>query len=462
MPKTRSSISKELNEMPNNRFIERPRSFCSLGGALLTVTALPGVIPILHTAMGCGGSIYWNQYGSTGYLGAGYCGGLAVPSSNIQEKDIIFGGSDRLEEQVRTTIELIDGEVFMILTGCTADIIGDDIQAVVRQYRNEGINIFGAETGGFHGNGYKGHDIVMTVLTGEFIETKKEKNKNKINLLGIVPGQDAFWRGNLLKTRALLEKLGLEVNSFFTEHDTLENIRNAGDAALTVVVSDFYAHQTAKTLQEVHQIPYIVNPFPIGPTATEAFLKKIAEALDIAPQTVNEVIAAETQQYFRYVERVADAYNDLDWQRYAVVVGDANYAPAITKFLADDFGWLPELMVVTDDIDDEDKPKINAVVTSLTSHYPVTIAYESDPTEIKTHFWKVVPRKTDSLYQNTFSPGFVVGSHLEREFATDIGAGHLTVSYPVVNRIVLNRGYAGYDGSLSLIEDLLSVIAAQR
>jgi nitrogenase molybdenum-iron protein beta chain len=36
------------------------------------------------------------------------------------------------------------------------------------------------------------------------------------------------------------------------------------------------------------------------------------------------------------------------------------------------------------------------------------------------------------------------------------------VSYPVGNRIVLNRGYAGYDGILSLIEDLLTVIAAQR
>lgn len=119
-------------------------------------------------------------------------------------------------------------------------------------------------------------------------------------------------------------------------------------------------------------------------------------------------------------------------------------------------------MVVTDDIDEEEKPKINAVIGSLTSHYQTAIVYESDPTEVKTHFWKVIPRRTDSLYQNSFSPGFVVGSHLEREFATDIGAGHLTVSYPVGNRVVLNRGYAGYDGSLSLIEDLLSVIAAQR
>jgi nitrogenase molybdenum-iron protein beta chain len=446
----------------NNRFIERPRSFCSLGGALITVTALPETVPILHTAMGCGGSIYWNQLGSTGYLGAGYCGGLAVPSSNIQEKDIIFGGLDRLEEQVKNTIELIEGKLYIIITGCTADIIGDDIQSIVRQYRDQGTEIIGTETGGFHGDGYKGYDFVLTVLVREFIEKQKVKKKNKVNLLGIVPGQDAFWRGNLLKIRTLLEKLGLEVNSFFTEYDTLNGIRNAGNAELTIVVSEFYAQNTANALKETHQIPYITNPFPIGPTATESFLKNVAEILEIPSNIVQRLIEDETQKYFRYVERVADAYNDLDWQRYAVVVGDVNYAPAITKFLADDFGWLPELMIVTNNIDEEQKPKISRVIKTLTSRYPTAIAYESDPTEIKTHFWKIVPRKTDRLFQDDFSPGFVIGSHLEREFATDIGAGHLTVSYPVGNRIVLNRGYAGYDGSLSLIEDLLSVIAAQR
>lgn len=42
----------------SDRFIERPRSFCALGGAMLSAGALPGVVPILHTSMGCGGSIY--------------------------------------------------------------------------------------------------------------------------------------------------------------------------------------------------------------------------------------------------------------------------------------------------------------------------------------------------------------------------------------------------------------------
>jgi nitrogenase molybdenum-iron protein beta chain len=41
-------------------------------------------------------------------------------------------------------------------------------------------------------------------------------------------------------------------------------------------------------------------------------------------------------------------------------------------------------------------------------------------------------------------------------------AGHLSVSFPVADRVALDRGYAGFDGSLSLIEDLLSVIVKKR
>ncbi len=443
-------------------FIERPRTFCALGGALLTASALPGTVPILHASMGCGGSIYWNQYGSTGYLGAGYCGGLAVPSSNVLEREVVFGGLERLEEQIRTTIELMEGELYLVLTGCTTDMIGDDIQSIVRDFQDQGEPIIGAEAGGFRGDGYKGYDIVLTALAQDYIEKKEHVKKGKINLWGIVPGQDAFWRGNLLKLRSLLEKLGLQVNTFFTEHDTLDQIKNSGDAQLNVIVSEFFGTSTAKAFQQKHGIPYLSSQLPIGPSATTEFLRRIGDALELPVDQVEAVIDWETRNYFRYIERLADAYNDLDWQRYAVIVGDANYAPAITRFIADDLGWLPVMMVVTTEVNNSGKEILNQVIDGLNSQYPVAIAYETDPTEIKNHLWELVPRRSDSPYYHDISPAFVIGSHLEREFANDLGAAHLTVSYPVGNRVVLNRGYAGYEGSLSLIEDLLAVIVAQR
>ncbi len=446
----------------SNSFIERPRSFCALGGAMHTAGAIPGVVPILHTAMGCGGSIYWNQVGSTGYLGAGYCGGLAVPSSNVKEKDIIFGGTDRLTEQIENTLKLVEGDLYFVLTGCMTDIIGDDIHSVIREFQERDISIIGAETGGFKGDGYKGYDLVLQSLISNYIEKKPVKVHRKVNLWGIVPAQDAFWRGNINNLRALLHKLGLEVNSFFSEHDTLEGIKNSGDAALNIVVSEFYGIDGAETFKDVHSVPYITFPLPIGPSATEEFLRRVGIELGIEKELVDKVIEEENSLYYWYIDRIADTYNDQDFQRYTVVVGDGNYSPALTRFLADDFGWLPELTVVSDFYDEDKYNKIDKYLSKLSSGYRTKIIYETDASEIQYHLSKHWPASSGQKFYDAFSPAFVVGSHLERQLAYNIGAGHLTVSYPVGNRAVLTRGYTGYIGGLNLVEDIISVLVAQR
>jgi nitrogenase molybdenum-iron protein beta chain len=446
----------------NNRFLERPRSFCALGGALQTANALPETVPVMHTAMGCGGSIFWNQIGGTGYLGAGYCGGLAVPSSNVQEKDIVFGGVERLTEQVEHTIKLVEGRLYIVMTGCMTDIIGDDIQSVVKQFRQQGVAIIGAETGGFKGDGYKGYDLVLQALFRDFLVPKPQKVKGKVNLWGVVPAQDAFWRGNLNNLRQLLNKLGLTVNSFFTEFDGLDAIQNAAEAELNIIVSDYYGIDAARVFQEIHQVPFVSYPLPIGPSATNDFLKTIGARLQINPETVDHVIAGEQKMYYHYIDRIADAYNDLDMQRYAVVVGDGNYAPALTRFLADDLGWLTELTVVTEFEEPERRTKITGYLDNLSSRYPVELIYETDASEIQYHLARKWPAFTGQKFYDALSPAFVVGSHHERELAKSIGAGHLTVSFPVGNRVILNKGYTGYLGGLALIEDLFSVIVAER
>ncbi len=446
----------------SDRFIERPRSFCALGGAMLTAGAIQGAVPILHTAMGCGGSIYWNQVGSTGYLGAGYCGGMAVPSSNVKEKDIIFGGTERLTEQIENTVKLVEGELYIVLTGCMTDIIGDDIHSVIKEFREKDINIIGAETGGFKGDGYKGYDLVLKTVIENYIEKKSPKISNKVNLWGIVPGQDAFWRGNINNLRALLGKLGLEVNTFFSENDTLEGIKNSGDAALNILVSEVYGIDAAEAFKDVHSVPFITSQLPIGPSATEEFIRKVSRELNIDNCLTDNVIESENTLFYKYVDRIADTYNDQDFQRYAVVVGDWNYSAAITRFLADDLGWLPELTVITDFFDEERNVKINYYLDNLSSGYKTKIIYETDASEIQSHLSRHWPQSNGQKFYDAFSPAFVIGSHLERQLALNIGAGHLTVSYPVGNRVVLTRGYTGYMGGLNLIEDIFSVLVAQR
>ena len=93
-------------------------------------------------------------------LGSTYCNGRATPSTNTLEREIIFGGEERLSEQLRATLRIVDADLYAVITGCMTDIIGDDTSSVVRQFRSEGHPVVVAETGGFKGNSAKGYELI--------------------------------------------------------------------------------------------------------------------------------------------------------------------------------------------------------------------------------------------------------------------------------------------------------------
>lgn len=446
----------------SEHFIERPRYLCSLGGAAGTVTALPGAIPILHSASGCAGNFAWTQNGGSGLQVGGYCGSLTTPSSNLQENEVVFGGEERLREQITNTLRVMEGELYVVITGCVPEIIGDDIFAVVNDFRAQGASIIGAVTGGFRGDSYWGYDLVLQALIRDYLEKDLPRVRGKVNLWGIVPYMDPFWQGNLEGARQLLELLGLEVNSFFTPTDNLDKIKRGGEAELNVVISDVYGQGAAKLFSELHGTPAITLPLPVGATASEAFLREVGRALGLEESRVEAVIGREKERYYRILDPLTDCWNDLDLQRYAVVVGDANYAVALTRFLADDLGWLPLLTVCTDQLQETEQQALAGRVDKLSSGFATNLVFESDGSQVRSHLERVWQPSRGEKYYNSFSPAFVVGSSFERELAQELGAPHLSVSFPVANRAVLDRSYTGFRGGLRLTEDLVSTIVAGR
>ncbi len=444
-----------------SKFIDRPRYLCTMGGAVATLNALPRTISILHAAAGCGGNFTNALNGAAGYLGSSYCAGQALPSSNIYEKDIVFGGEERLEEQIASTLEVVDGDLYFVVTGCMVDIIGDDAVAVANRFRQAGEPVLAAETGGFKGNSYQGYDIVLSKLFRDFVTSNPVKEEKTVNLFGLVPVQDVFWKGNLQVLKALIQKLGYQVNTFFGEGETLENLKSAAAARLNIVVSDVSGVEPAKVFEEVHGVPYVIAPLPIGPTGTEEFLRTVGRALNIPGHELEKVIAGEKKRYYDYLVRLADVYNDLDFQRYSVVVADANYASALTKFLADDLGWLPELVVITDDLEEAEQESVRKRFQGLCGVEPQVI-FDTDTASVGKHFSKAWPRNRNNRYFDSFSPAFVFGSSLEKDFADTLGAAHLSVAYPISNRVVLDRAYAGYSGALRLTEDVLGILVSNR
>jgi len=420
-----------------SEIIETPRYSCALGGALSTVTVMNGFVPIIHAGPGCGVQLFYGQSFVGGYRGSGRLGGVSVPSTNTYEREVVFGGEPRLREQIKNTIELIKGDKYIVLTGCTAELIGDDVKAVVREFEDQALVLY-AETAGFKGSSYVGYEIVLNSFVDQLVKEKPKEDK-LVNILGLVPSQDIFWQGNLAEIERILNKLGLKVNTFFNGR----SIKDAASAALNIVLSPWVGAALAEKLQERFGTPYLVNPLPIGVTETNSFLKGVGAALGIE---VAEVIAQEEEQTYKSIEKGADLVVDFDLQLRFATITDSNYGIALNKFLVNDFGWIPSLAVISDDIPEKYRESIKKEL-SFSQGLSPAVVFEPDSGKI----WEAVEKE---------GPNFIFGSSLDKDLAGKIGANRLSISYPITDRVVLDRGYAGYKGAINLIEDVLSTIVA--
>jgi nitrogenase molybdenum-iron protein beta chain len=259
-----------------------------------------------------------------------------------------------------------------------------------------------------------------------------------------------------------LELLGLRANLFFGPKAKLELIKRASEAAINVVVSPIYGLEAAELFKELHGVDYIQTELPIGAAASERFLTEVARSLKIAKSKLDRALGEAGRNHYLYLEPLTDLYNDMEIQRHALVVGDVNYALAVSGFLKEDLGWAPELTVIVNELTESQKESVLDFRRRFGGSDDEKIIFENRAGAIRQAAFSIWKNGEGQKYRNDRRPIFVVGSSLERSLASELGAAHLSVSYPVANRAVLTTGYSGYQGGLRLTEDLVSACVAGR
>ncbi|SMC27630.1 nitrogenase molybdenum-iron protein beta chain [Clostridium acidisoli DSM 12555] len=414
-----------------SKCIENPRTSCALGGALAVATGVERVIPIFHAGPGCGLQVSIGQ--KTGYIG-----GIGCPSTNMFEKEVVFGGIQRLRETIEGSLEVMDGDLYVVLTGCTSGIIGDDVDSVVNEFKRKGVPILNVQTSGFKGDTYYGYEITLDALVNALTETSPKKEKT-INLFGIVPHQDIFWQGNFEELTRILNKLGIKVNTFFTEHQGIETIKKSSEAALNVVLSPWLLKDLAETYQNKFDVDTYRYPgLPIGPTATSKFIRELSEKLNLDRNDVEKVIEEEEDYVYSHFERNIGVVSNYRF----IIVGDANTVIGVTKFLANDYSQVPLLAVITDDIPKVYHAKIEEVANLEYGRKP-KVVFETDK-------WKI----SELIREFEDEATLLMGSSFEKEIGNELDIFTTLVSYPNTETFIINKGYAGYRGCLTFLEDL--------
>ncbi len=424
-----------------SQIMENPKGGCVLAGINAVLGAIDKVCPIYHSGPGCCMQTTAADQGQSGHKSSCFVSSVSIPSSNMLEKEVVFGGAKKLKTTIQGAIDIIDADAYFVLTGCTAGIIGDDIVSVTNEFVDQGYPVYPIETPGFAGDSNLGYEIIWNTLIDQVIKKDVKKDEKLVNIFGIVPYHDPFWSGSLEEIDRILSKLGLKVNTFFTKHQNIEDIKNCSAAALNIIVNPWLFKGPAKKFEDKFGVKSIRIPgLFVGATDTTAFVRAVAEALGLDQTIVEKVIAEEEDYVYRYL---GQAIGVVSWKRFAVVA-DANNAVGFTRYLANDYSFTPVLVIISEPIfRQEDKERIISKIQDLEYATPPKVLFLTDQYEIN----KAIREEENEIT-------LLVGSSNEREIALEKDIQFILGAFPMNERLIFNRTYAGYRGSLTFTEDI--------
>ncbi len=431
--------------------ISQPRFTCTLG-AQSTVLAIPRAIPIVHAGPGCSSIV--SAFAQSGYQGEAYAGGNQVPSTNTDESNVVFGGERDLRSEIEGALKVMKGDLFVVLSGCTAGIIGDNVEEIAKDYASQGLPLVGTDTPGFKGNAYSGHEAVVKAIINQFVgNVKPQVEKELVNVFADVPAQNPFWRGDFEQLKKLIEKLGLKVNILFgTSSKGISEWKNIPNAEFNILVSPWVGLDIVESLKQKYGTPYLHYPIlPVGAVQSSHFLRTIADFAGIPNELVEEVIKKEEERYYEFFVDTADFFstlqNNLPYELYAS--GDSLTIFGVTKYLENEVGYIPNAVFVTDNPNQKNENNLKELFKKEFPEYADKLFFEIDSEKIAEN---VIPE-----LQKT-NRALVLGSDWEKLYTKQSGNLFQYISAPIHQQLIISKSYVGYEGGLRLLEDIYNTL----
>jgi nitrogenase molybdenum-iron protein beta chain len=439
--------------------VEQAKFTCALG-AMQTVLAIPKGIPIIHAGPGCAARQFSFASSSAGYQGEGYAGGGQISCTNSTQSEVIFGGEKKLRATVEGTLQVVDGDLYVIQSGCTSGIIGDDVEQVAGDFADQGYPVVGIDTSGFKGNNYLGHELVVNGIIEQYVSFETEKAKVRrglVNVFSVVPFQDAYWRGDLEEIKRILTGIGLEVNILYgSESKGIEEWKDIPNAQFNLILSPWVGVSTAKLLQSKYKTPYLHYPvFPVGLKETSRFLRSVGEFAELPSEQVEAFIQKEEKRYKEYFVSFGDLVSDfgcyLPYHLYTIA--DSIYGIGTSKFLVEELGFTPKKYYDIDVPNGKTEEEIKSILINIDRRFEDNISFIYDN--------RIIQDEIRAELQKEKTRAVILGSSWDNELAQEHFESILVrISLPITDKVIMQKSYAGYKGGITLIEDLYSGLFA--
>ncbi|QEN04592.1 nitrogenase iron-molybdenum cofactor biosynthesis protein NifE [Thiospirochaeta perfilievii] len=298
---------------------------CVFCGSRVVLYPVADALHIVHGPIGCA-SFTWDIRGS---LSSGPELHRLSFSTDLKEKDVVFGGEKKLERALLKLIEEHKPKATFVFATCITGIIGDDIGAVCKKVGLKvGIPVIPVHSEGFKGtkkDGYKAacDALAKIVGTGDISQVPKLS----INILG-----EFNLAGEAWMIQKYYEQMGIEVVSILTGDGRVEKISKSHGASLNVVQCSGSLSYLAKQMEEDYGIPYKrVSYFGIEDMSKALY--DVADFFSDYPGVREKAESVVRDELSRIIPEIEKYKRILAGKRAAVYVGGAFKAFSLIKAL---------------------------------------------------------------------------------------------------------------------------------
>ena len=232
-----------------------------------------GGLCVMHDASGCNSTYNthdeprWYDFDSMVYI------------SGISEMEAIMGDDQKFIDDIIYTAKELNPKFIALAGTPIPTMIGTDFKAIANIVENETkIPTFGFNTTGMNSyvsGAYKAFEALSKRLLKRN-DKESRAEKSRVNILGATP-LDFSINNSIKSTVDLLKENDFDVISTWAMGSTLEDIKNAGNAEVNLVIS-YSGMGAAKYMYEKFNIPYIVGT-PFGKEFAKKIVADLKEAI---------------------------------------------------------------------------------------------------------------------------------------------------------------------------------------
>ena len=297
---------------------------CVFCGSRVVLYPIADALHIVHGPIGCA-AYTWDIRGA---LSSGPELHRNSFSTDLRERDIIFGAEVKLRNALTELIDKYQPKAAFVYATCIIGVIGDDVQAVCAAVSQEkGIPVISVQSEGFKGTKKDGYTAACRALfslmgSGDTAGI----GPYSVNILG-----DFNLAGEIWIIRDYLRRMGVEVVANITGDGGVADVQRAHGARLNLVQCSGSTMQLAQMMQKRFDTPFLrVSYFGFEDMAEALYA--IARHFDNAEMMERTKVLVR-EEIEKVYPRIQEYRKILAGKRAAIYVGGTFKAISLVKAL---------------------------------------------------------------------------------------------------------------------------------